>query len=607
MKRVAALLMVALVAHAGEKALGTTTASSGSINNQNTAVPFSIENGTLLSVQCDTPARIGVGVSTCTAATCPTAITNASDLFPTSCSYPLTVPYNGTYRKCLVASAALDGGSSSCNWFQRYGNEGASRGRTGGGSGSVVAFSGGYLPPTGQTVATITSAPLVLFVNGAWGSDANACTGSGDAGCATIQGAINKLPLVIHDPVTISVAPYDAGYKGFILGGNLMMPPGDGGTATLHIYGEQLVTASGLTGSTVGTSDGGTNSAGIGTWCALSTDGTLSASQLKGYLLELTGGPGAGTVRPIYDNDTTSILLTGNCSAVPTSATTYAVRDPVLVTTAVTIPSTLDAGSSTTGFELVGSWAPIRSNAIQMRVTNVGSVVASSTGASVLGPGRVAFQNSRLVGTSGLAVGDNAWLNFTNVAAIGTAGGGVAVQISNGGPGVMGLTTSYLRGTSAGASLGNLYGGSMTNTVIEATSSAATAVSTNNAGGMQNTTTMARCTGGGASTGWDLSLTSAGYGAAGLYLNHGAIDGCATGFKLNGPHHLYISGAIDLFGSITTLFSISHNAIVRQVSALSTSGYTTFLNLDGTTYAASTDVPGSRVMSSYGAVFDGVP
>lgn len=126
---VALAWMVATVAMAGERALGTlTVATSGSTNNRDTAVPFSIENGTLLSLVCTAPTRVGVGVSSCTSSTCPPLVTTAQRLYPTSCTYPLAAPYGG-YSKCLVAVSALDGGATSCDVFQRYGNEGATRAR----------------------------------------------------------------------------------------------------------------------------------------------------------------------------------------------------------------------------------------------------------------------------------------------------------------------------------------------------------------------------------------------------------------------------------------------------------------------------------------------
>ena len=482
---------------------------------------------------------------------------------------------------------------------------------------TIIQRGPGYRVPGGQGVVTRTTAPLTLYVNGTLGSDNNDCLTPAAGACASIQGGINRLPQFIYDQTTVSVAPLDAGYKGFILSGNIMAAPGDGGTSTLHILGEQFVTASGLTGTTVGTATGGSNTAGpIAAWCSLATSGaTLTVDQLKGYLLVLTGGPGAGTVRPIISNDATNILTAGTCTAVPTAATTYAVSDPVLVTTPITTTGQLDAGSGLIGIGISGTWNVPSSNTLTVKVTNIGAVVSTSGAASVTGPGRVALQNSRfitsLAGGRGVTLGDNAQVVLQNSAARGTAatGLGVSNQVANGAPITFSSTNSYASGGLVGLAASNVYGGGIQNVMVEATGAASTALSLGNAGGMQNIATAIYCNATGATTGINLTVTTAGYGAAGQSFGVIGINNCATGVKLNGPHNVIISGLMTLAGTITTLFDVSHSGIVRQTSALSSSGYTTFLSLDGTTMS-NTDVTttyGGQVSGPTLSLFDSVP
>lgn len=473
--------------------------------------------------------------------------------------------------------------------------------------------------PANQAIVTRTTAPLVLFVNGTLGSDANTCLTAGAGACATIQGAINKLPQYIYDQTTVSVAPFDSGYGGFILSGNVLAAPGDGGTSTLHILGETLVNASGLTGTTVGTATGGSNTGGpINAWCSLATSGaTLTTDQLKGYLLELTGGPGAGTVRAIISNDATNIITAGTCTAVPTNATTYAVRDPVLVTTPIVTSGQLDAGTGLIGIGISATWDVLRSNTLNVKVTNIGAVVSTAGGVDVVGPGQVALQNTRFITTlaNGRAVslgnGNNLTLQNMSARGMGTAGIGVGIVVVNGSATSFTTSNVYASGLSTAMSLGNIYGGGLNATQIESTNSATTPLQLRNSGGMQNIGTAVYCNATGATTGIDLTVTTAGYGANGQSFTTTGINNCATGFKLNGPHSTYISGTITLSGTITTLFDVSHSGIVRQVSALNSSGYTNFLVIDGTTLSSNTDVTttyGGYVFSgSTGALFDATP
>ncbi len=53
---------------------------------------------------------------------------------------------------------------------------------------------------------TSTGSSTTLYVDGALGADANACTASGASACLTLQGAIDKIPLFLSGPVTINVA-----------------------------------------------------------------------------------------------------------------------------------------------------------------------------------------------------------------------------------------------------------------------------------------------------------------------------------------------------------------------------------------------------------------
>jgi len=621
-------LLLSFVAQAGERALGTTTATSGSVNNQSTAVPFSIENGTLLSVECDNPSRIGVGVSTCTAATCPTLAPVPHRVYPTSCSYPLTSPYNGTYRKCLVAAQALDGGPSECNWFQRYGNEGASRARTGDENVTYVATGGGSASaPAGQSFGYILNDALTLYVDGRQGSDANACTSSGASACATPGGAIRKAPLVLKAPLVISVAPYDAGYPGFDVPPWELVDPDDGGVANWHIRVEALPDATGLTSPISGTASAGSATAGpYSNWQSLTTSG-LTANELRGYLLEITAGTRAGCVGTIYDNTTTVITLTGApCSGAPDNTSVFRIRDSVNVTSVIARKAgAFDAGSTAqAGIMVQAGWTPPRRpfNTIHGQITGLGVVLSSTqTAVNVAGAGGVSFNGSRIVNTSTTA-GTSAVLfnggaaSFTNSYIKSAANNAVQTGV-NGWQNKLTLSSALVESAcnSTGAAV-QLYGHTgdvTTNSAVRLLANTSQCNGVDVTGVRESQIDLAIIGAGSNNLGivaMNQGNASASSGMGGAYLTHMYFENVGTAFKIEGPQFVRSNASIPVGSGVGTLFDLTHGARVYRQGTCTEDGWTTYLSLDGITYARCTDVAGvgGDVMAlTSGTAFDSYP
>jgi hypothetical protein len=168
------------------------------------------------------------------------------------------------------------------------------------------------------------------------GDDNNSCTEAGTAACLTIQGAINRIPKLLRDKVSVSVAA--GSYAGFTLSGFTNDYGVQATNAGLLIDGA-LANSTGLaSGSATGTASGGT--AG-----STSTFGTLTTAaagwtvnDLRGRFITITGGTGVGQVKVIASNTATNITIAGTWTA-PTGTSTYAVQDSsVAITGCITAP-----------------------------------------------------------------------------------------------------------------------------------------------------------------------------------------------------------------------------------------------------------------------------
>lgn len=182
-----------------------------------------------------------------------------------------------------------------------------------------------------------TFAPVTLFVDPT-GNDTNACTSSGTAACATVNGAIAKLPKIIQHNVTINVA---AGtYAGFTVSNFIFTAPT---TTTLNftIEGAAMQTFTPSTGSATGTvtTISNTNSMGL-----LGDSGqTWTTNELAGRFVRMTSGTQSGQRRGIFANTSTSLETVPQWLTLPAPGDTYVIETPS------TIFNTTSTVAGTTG------------------------------------------------------------------------------------------------------------------------------------------------------------------------------------------------------------------------------------------------------------------
>lgn len=182
------------------------------------------------------------------------------------------------------------------------------------------------------------------------GSDGNTCTTSGTGACLTIQGAINKIPKLIRDAVTVNVA---AGtYTGFIISGFTVDNGLQQTTGGLTISGA-FSTASVATGTATGTATGGT--AGTTTTFGTLVDSGQSwtVNNLRGKFIFINSGTGVNQRRVISSNTGTTITITGNWTAPVNGSSVYTIQNAgASIATATTIPPSNTTGALSGGADV---------------------------------------------------------------------------------------------------------------------------------------------------------------------------------------------------------------------------------------------------------------
>jgi hypothetical protein len=168
-----------------------------------------------------------------------------------------------------------------------------------------------------------TYSAVTLFVDPT-GADTNACTASGTAACATVTGALSKLPLQVRNNVTINVAAGTYTDTFDVTGFQFV---GDGLTFT--ILGTQ-VNFTPATGAATGTITAFADQPDTAASRGVLTDSgqTWTVNNLRGRLLEITSGAASGQVRPIAENTATTVTFAGAFATDPAPGATYRISTP---------------------------------------------------------------------------------------------------------------------------------------------------------------------------------------------------------------------------------------------------------------------------------------
>lgn len=267
----------------------------------------------------------------------------------------------------------------------------------------------GFLPGLLVDAATLpqaSEAAITLAVNGATGddtpsSDRPAKIVKGDYSAypfATIQAAINAVPLLTPYPVTINVA--EGNYAGYYIRarsmGDWFQVVGTRGIATL------------ATGSTAGTVTSGSVT-------QLTVTGAgWTPGDLIGKFVEITAGAGAGQIFVIADNTADTIYFAARMSPAPNATSSFQILEPKTV---------INSGNS--WVSVAGAWIANSQGYFQMKDVKVTGLTYNVFAFNV--GGEVAFQ--RVVasgGYYGIAAQDVLQCRWSQLAALNCPGAGIA-------------------------------------------------------------------------------------------------------------------------------------------------------------------------------------
>ena len=242
-----------------------------------------------------------------------------------------------------------------------------------------------------------TYANATYYVDPA-GSDSNACTASGASACATLTGALGKLPRNINHAVTINIAagtyvenptigPFTFGLNGVL---TITGPTGSGGWAAFTpATGAATGTLTGYSGLDYTTATLGVLTDSAQSW---------TANDLRGSYVTITSGAASGTQAAIVSNDATSFTVNRTMLSLAAGAT-YAIQRPSAVITGTLSVFGIN-GHAASSAPLIVSDLTINGTTAAVRVQNVSLVSASGVTTASL----PLLRRLRAVASAGTAV-----------------------------------------------------------------------------------------------------------------------------------------------------------------------------------------------------------
>lgn len=446
------------------------------------------------------------------------------------------------------------------------------------GSGSTV------IPTTVQT----TSAARTYYV-ATTGSDSSACLAV-TTPCLTIQGALGKIPKHIYHGTDVSVG--SGSFAGFSLEGFQIHSSNQTLMPYINVAGT-LATATVATGSATGTLTA--FAAGSGAAFAVFTDGgqTWTVNDLKGKLLEVTGGTGSSATAfyVITSNTGTAITALSGTATAAAAGSTYAIRDWGTIINTFVVNQTggpfggalnwTTAGARVTGNSSEGLTG--NGVSIQKLVFAFGS---NSTGVFMDGSFRFDIQwvkFSTSVTTSLFmnrnVAGRISGCYFANNSTVGVSQGN-----SNSIAGGLSVLQSFFEGGTTAISI-SAPAAQVTGSFFKTQTSSSITLSTNggNIGSSQINTSRID----GSGTGLLVNSSSTGGpGAAAIGMTTTDISNCTTGISLRSP---LAAGVFDVVSgsSNTTGWNFALGAKAQIASTATLTG-TTEVSIDGTSSALAT-------------------
>lgn len=263
---------------------------------------------------------------------------------------------------------------------------------------------------------TATTAVKTFYVDPT-GRDTNACTASGRSACATVNGALAKLPFSIQHAQTVNIA---AGtYSETIVLSKQLL-------AALTFTGAALTNVTPTTGTATGSV---TSASGVVPHTITDSTQTWTTDNFIGRFMVMTSGAASGQIRPIATNTATTLTLAGPFTTTPSAADTYAIQTPAVTITTLSTTTTFVA-------RLLGIGPGSTDGRVTFTNINFESLQASGIACDFAGGGNSIFQltSSRCVTGGGSSSIGIAWRGGGTLASTGAVfSGGQALQLNTNG------------------------------------------------------------------------------------------------------------------------------------------------------------------------------
>lgn len=466
--------------------------------------------------------------------------------------------------------------------------------------------------PTAQ-FQTRTTAALNLYLDPA-GNDSFSCT-KADAGCLTPQGVAGKIPKLVRHPVNVYSAA--GSYPGLYMYGYECDPAGVSDGAYINWAGT-LTNFAPATGTATGTFSSGSQGTTITFGTATDSAQSWTSNNLKGQLLEITSGTGAGQTRVIDSNTSTAITIVGTWGTAPANGSGYAIRTHgTVLSTAINSPAIPNVAASTPVTLRMESNGSVRNSGASATALSGACITftrmkfapsTAATGAVRLnGPNQVAFVESSLNGnTSGTGL-TTLFGSYVNVDRSFLSSGTAPALLgssTNGGSNGVAVGFSLLEsGAGVASTVVTLTNGAWTASHIRSTNSAATSVLVDTNAGSFTTSigsSKVTCAAGGSTIGIRLGGAANVGGASSVtFVQAMAVLSCPTGIQVNGNSSLANNNANTVItgtGSQTTALHALLGGRILVPANMTISGYTNDITVDGATASWATLVGSSPIV-----------
>lgn len=467
-----------------------------------------------------------------------------------------------------------------------------------------------------------TTGTAAWFVDPA-GSDSNNCT-SATSPCLTLLGVQAKMPKVVRNPVTITMA--DGNYAGGWFGSFQFAPTDPAVGAYIYFLSNGLIAFSPATGTATGTASSGTQCsyASPPTVFAALTDAlqTWTVDNLRGQLIELTGGTGSGQFMPIISNTATVVTVPGCWSVAPDATTTYAIRDWGVVINVGTNqpPDPFIAAGSATGLGLMNAHDSERNNLSafyfvdSIRVSTSGSGSAMRVANADVYARRSRFDSASSSGSGVNVVGSGRTILQSCVVTNSANGNALNTGGPSGSPAAASATASvrtinaYFQAAGTTTNPGVFISGPVdfNGTAIRMTSAAAPFAVRfvgNIAGGIFLQTSVF-CTAGGSTVGLSAlnaqqSQSSVGSNTVSILWDSSSISECATAIRFDGRMQSIQTddSTFQATAGTTAIYAGSGAYVNLDINSAISGSFTTQISLDGLVTADFADVPSARAIS----------